>query len=90
MATSCLRRDGEISALDINVTQFETAPSMPQCLEKTLKEQPNIAVYLPRHTSVPRLAACLDVLRVPIEPLCLERNVLNNQLKALTLYTRML
>lgn len=90
MATSCLRRNSNTLALDKDVTAKDTSLSMSQCPEKTLQEQPNIAVFLPRHTSLPRLAACLEVLRTPIEPLCLERNVLNNQLKALTLYTRVL
>jgi hypothetical protein len=49
---------------------------------------PNIVVYLPKDTSVSGLAGCLAPPLDTILPLCLERNVLNYQLKSLTLYAR--
>jgi hypothetical protein len=51
-------------------------------------EVPNIAVYLPRITVTSSLKACLDVTGFLLKPLCLERNVLNGQLKAVTMYLR--
>lgn len=49
---------------------------------------PNIAVYLPRSTLISSLAECLGTPGFRLTPLCLERNVLNGQLKAATLYLR--
>lgn len=49
---------------------------------------PNIAVYLPRTTLISSLRECLDVPGFSLVPLCLERNILNGQLKAATLYLR--
>lgn len=49
---------------------------------------PNIAVYLPRATLISSLRDCLEVPGFQLKPLCLERNVLNGQLKTATLYLR--
>jgi hypothetical protein len=52
----------------------------------TMDEDPNVAVFLPKTTLLSGLAtACKEAA---VTPLCLERNVLNGQLKALTLYVR--
>jgi hypothetical protein len=49
-------------------------------------QRPNVAIFLPKNTSLSGLAAACGA--AGIDPLCLERNVLNGQLKALTLYAR--
>lgn len=54
----------------------------------TSEEVPNVAVYLPRNTLMSSLRECLLVHGFTVKPLCLERNVLNMQLKAVTLYLR--
>jgi hypothetical protein len=56
----------------------QTAPTV------TTAEDPNIAVFLPKTTLLSGLATACK--RAAVAPLCLERNVLNGQLKALTLY----
>lgn len=51
-------------------------------------ETPNVAVYLPRNTLISSLEDCLQVRGYHLQALCVERNVLNGQLKAVTLYMR--
>ena len=48
--------------------------------------EPNVAAFLPRNTCLSGLAASLQGLPAPIDPVCLERNILNDQLKSVTLY----
>ena len=49
---------------------------------------PNNALYLPHSTLISSLTECLDMPGFRLTPLCLERNVLNDHLKAATLYLR--
>lgn len=51
-------------------------------------ETPNVAVYLPRNTSIVTLEDCLHIPGFHIVPLCLERNTMNEKLKSATLYLR--
>ena len=84
MAASCIHAEGPDRETDTIAPEMRgRGPA-----EQHLDEQPNVAVYLPRSTSLSGLAACVQLGEGSIEPLCLERNVLNERLKALTLYLR--
>ena len=56
--------------------------------KSTTAHAPNVAVYLPRNTSVASLAKCLNIPGFKVIPLCLERNILNQKFKSASLYLR--
>jgi hypothetical protein len=98
MAECCLSRSarereaqvrggsGDASACDS--AQDNSADSVAAKHANISAGLPNIVVYLPRDTSVSGLANCLAPPVRAVQPLCLERNILNYQLKSLTLYAR--
>jgi hypothetical protein len=97
MAECCLSRSareraqgrgdtGDASACDS--AQVNSADSEAAKHANISAGLPNIVVYLPRDTSVSGLADCLAPPVRAVQPLCLERNILNYQLKSLTLYAR--
>eukprot|EP00892_Ulva_mutabilis_P003394 jgi/Ulvmu1/1426/UM011_0155.1 len=57
-------------------------------LTQTNADTPNVAVYLPRNTSIASLEKCLAIPGFQVTALCLERNLLNEKLKSVSLYLR--
>lgn len=49
-------------------------------------KSPNVAVFLPRNTCLHQLSNSLTGADADLQTLCLERNYLNEQFKAVTLY----
>jgi hypothetical protein len=84
MASACLHHSSPVKA-----TFGAPSSNLAAALVETAAlnvDKPNVAVFLPRNTCLAELAKCLDGPGHCMDPICLERNILNDQLKALTLY----
>lgn len=85
MATNCLRRpERETPCLHPDAPSGDEAASPARASDAVCR--PQVAVFLPRNTSMHGLEQCFAAPALGLEPVCVERNVLNNQLKSLTLY----
>lgn len=86
MAQSCITKPSN-TFKDQGCTAATEEFEGPQAVHDDCK--PSIAVYLPRNTCLSELAACLNDPLQGTTVMCLERNILNDQLKALTLYLQL-
>jgi hypothetical protein len=69
-----------------NNNQAAVPCSDPDDSDHATPLRPDIAVFLPRNTCLQELRECLSGLECYVQPSSLERNILNDQLKSLTLY----